>query len=99
MDTIERLADAIGDLRRRLDAAGRDYAAVDITFTNFAGGNPGEPGFNADAYLTGLADLAALGVTWVQVVVPGDSVAHALETIESFGGQVIDNLTGSSGWC
>ena len=38
---------------------------------------------------TGLEALAALGVTWVQVGLPGDSLAHALEAIERFGKSVI----------
>ena len=89
MDTMERLGDGIDDLRRRADAAGRDPSSIDVSFGNFAGGRPGEPGFNADAYLTGLDKLAAIGVTWVQVGLPGDSLAHALETIERFGELVI----------
>ena len=50
---------------------------------------PGDDEFNADAYLSGLEKLAALGVTWVQVGLPGDSLAHVLETIERFGKSVI----------
>jgi hypothetical protein len=34
--------------------------------------------------------LAALGVTWIQVSIPGDSLAHARETIERFGVEVIE---------
>ncbi len=90
MDTIERLRDGIDDLRRRCDAAGRDWASLDISFNNFAGGSPGHADFNADAYLTGLDKLAAIGVTWVQVALPGDSLDHTLETIAGFGAQVID---------
>ena len=45
--------------------------------------------FNADAYLTGLEKLAAAGVTWVQVGLPGDSLTHVLETIDRFGSSVI----------
>jgi probable F420-dependent oxidoreductase len=89
LDTIERLTEGIEDLHRRLDAAGRDGSSVDISFTNVAGGSPGRPDFNADAYLSGLDKLAAVGVTWVQVSLPGDSVAHALEAVDSFGELVI----------
>jgi hypothetical protein len=52
------------------------------------GGSAGDD-FNADAYLSGLEKLAAVGVTWVQASVPGDSLAHAVETIERFGKSVI----------
>ena len=39
---------------RRLDAAGRDPATVDITFSNPAGGDPASDAFDADAHLEGL---------------------------------------------
>ena len=83
------LAAGIGDLRRRLEEAGRDPSTVDVTFTNHAGGTPGADDFDADAFLEGVAQLTELGVTWVQVGVPGDSLAHALEAIEQFGADVI----------
>ena len=38
---------------------------------------------------TGLAELAGLGVTWVQVGLPGDSVEHAVEVAQRYGEQVI----------
>jgi probable F420-dependent oxidoreductase len=90
IDSIERLAEGIDDLCRRLDAAGRDFSAIDVAFTNFDGGSPGDDGFNADAYLTGLEKLAAVGVTWVQVPLPGDSLAHVREAVDRFKTLVID---------
>ena len=41
LDSPARLAEAIDDLRRRLDAAGRDPAGVDISFANPAGRRSG----------------------------------------------------------
>jgi probable F420-dependent oxidoreductase len=90
LESEESLRVAIDDLRRRCDAAGRDFSAIDITFTNFDGGSTAGDEFNADAYLGGLERLAKLGVTWVQVGLPGDSVAHALECIDRFRTSVID---------
>jgi probable F420-dependent oxidoreductase len=90
IDTAARLADGIADLRRRLDVVGRDGSRFDIVFANFDGGSPAGDDFNADAYLTGVEKLAALGVTWLQVPLPGDSLAHATETIERFRTLVID---------
>lgn len=89
LDSIERLADAIDDLRRRLDVAERDPASIDITFANFAGGDPSTEAFDAPAHQAGLEELGRLGVTWVQVALPGDSVAHAVETLQRYGEQVI----------
>ncbi|OBI80944.1 LLM class F420-dependent oxidoreductase [Mycobacterium sp. E740] len=85
----EILASGIDDLRRRFDEAGRDWSRIDITFTNPDGGSPGSDDFNPDAYLSGLDKLAGIGVTWVQVGLPGDSLAHVLETIDRFGTSVI----------
>jgi probable F420-dependent oxidoreductase len=90
IDSIEQLGAGIEDLRRRCDAAARDWSAIDVVFTNFDGGSPASEDFNADAYLTGLDKLAALGVTWVQVGLPGDGLAHVLETIDRFRAVVID---------
>jgi probable F420-dependent oxidoreductase len=90
LDSVEALAEGIDDLRRRLDRAGRDPATIDIVFGNFEGGSPAHDDFNADAYLAGLDRLAELGVTWLQVGLPGDSLAHALEAIDRFKTLVID---------
>ena len=90
LDSEEALGVAIEDLRRRCDAAGRDADALDIAFTNFEGGSPGADDFDAAAHLEGLEALARLGVTWVHVHLPGDSVAHALEAIDRFRVEVID---------
>ena len=89
LDTPEQLVLAIDDLRRRLDAAGRDPASIDIAFSNPSGGNPATESFDADAHLAGLDRLAALGVTWIQVGLPGDSLGHALETLQRYGERVI----------
>jgi hypothetical protein len=89
LDGPERLAELIDDLRRRLDAAGRDPATVDITFSTPEGGDLGSEAFDADANLAGLEHLATLGVTWVQVSLPGDSLDHALEAVQRYGEQVI----------
>lgn len=92
MDSLETLRAGIDDLRRRLDEAGRDPATVDVTFSNAVGGVPGAAGFDAAAYLGGVQQLAELGVTWIQVQVPGDSLAHATDVIAQFGEQVIAKL-------
>lgn len=89
LESVEHLRVSIDDLRRRLDEVGRDPGGVDITFTNDAGGTPGADDFNADEFLSGVTELDRAGVTWIQVTVPGDSLAHAVEAIESFGNDVI----------
>ncbi len=90
IDSLAGLAAGIDDLRRRCDAVGKDWSTVDIAFSNVEGGNPAADGFNAEAYLSGLEKLAALGVTWVYAQLPGDSLAHALEAMARFRAVVID---------
>jgi probable F420-dependent oxidoreductase len=89
LDSPERLAHAIDDLRARLEAAGRDPASIDIAFATSAGGDPSSTAFEPAPHREALAALAALGVTWVQVGLPGDSPAHAVETLQRYGEQVI----------
>ncbi|MGI8755757.1 MAG: LLM class F420-dependent oxidoreductase [Acidimicrobiales bacterium] len=89
LETLDDLAPLLVDLWRRVDEAGRDRAEVDVSFSNLTGGDPGSKDFEADAALQGVADLAALGVTWTSISVPGDSVEHALEALERYGKQVI----------
>jgi probable F420-dependent oxidoreductase len=90
IDSTETLAAGIDDMRRRCEAAGKDWSAVDVTFGNLDGGSPASDDFNGDVYLNGMEKLAALGVTWLQVGLPGDSVAHTLESIDRFRSLVID---------
>lgn len=92
LDSIDKLAAAIADLHRRLEDNGRDPATVDISFSCRAGGNPAKDSFDADAHLEGLAELEALGVTWIQFAPPGDSLHRADETIARYGAEVIGRL-------
>jgi len=94
LESVEQLAAGITDLYSRLDQLGRDPASVDVAFSNIAGGDPGTDEFNADQYLTGLTRLANIGVTWVQVTIPGTGLQHTLETVEKFGSEVIANWDG-----
>jgi probable F420-dependent oxidoreductase len=91
MDADAGLIQGIDDLRRRCDRAQRDFGTIDINFNGLRG-TPGTPEFNADAYLTEMSRLAALGVTGIQVSVPGDSLGHALEAIEEFGENVVSHF-------
>ena len=88
--SVDDLAGAIDDLRRRCDAIGKDWSTLDITFTNSEGGSPATDDFNGEAYLDGLEKLAKLGVTWVSVHLPGDSMAQVLETLDRFRTLVVD---------
>lgn len=89
LDSVERFAAAVADLHHRLEAVDRDPRTVDITFACDVGGHPGDDDFDADRHLEGLAELAAVGVTWIQVPLPGTSPRHAEEAIVRYGETVI----------
>lgn len=89
LETTEDLARMLDDLWRRVDEAGRDPKDIDVAFMTNAGGDPSGEAFDADAHMAGLDELASLGVTWSSVGIPGDSLEHALETLERYGTQVI----------
>ena len=89
LETVDDLRPMIDELRQFMEEAGRDPASIDISFGTGAGGNPGDDSFNPDATLAAAEELAALGVTWTGAGVPGDSLAHALESLERFGKAVI----------
>jgi len=88
LETLDDLAPMIEHLRRHAEAAGRDPATIDITFrTGLAG--PTERGFDPGGELEALDRMAGLGVTWNSTGVPGDSLAHAVETLQRYGEEVI----------
>jgi len=89
LETPDDLARMLDDLWRRVDQAGRDRADIDVAFMTTEGGQPGDDSFDADAHLAGLDELAALGMTWNGVGIPGDSFEHAIETLERYGREVI----------
>lgn len=89
LETPADLAERLDDLWRRVEEAGRDPRGIDIAFVARAGGDPATDGFDADAHLAELDQLAALGMTWNAVSVPASSVEAAVEALERYGEQVI----------
>ncbi|MEJ7583098.1 MAG: LLM class F420-dependent oxidoreductase [Acidimicrobiales bacterium] len=89
LESVDQLAVMLDDLWDRVRAVDRSLADIDVSFACRAGGDPASPEFDVDLHRAGLDELAALGVTWVGVGVPGDSLGHALETLERYGEQVI----------
>ncbi len=88
LETLDDLAPMIEHLHRSAEEEGRDPMTLDVAFTT------GEPGpassrFSADAHLVALERMAAIGVTWSSVGVPGDSLHHAIEALQRYGEQVI----------
>jgi probable F420-dependent oxidoreductase len=89
LETVDDLARMLDELWRFVDEAKRDRSDIDVAFGTPDGGAPGSHGFEPDAHREGLEGLVKLGVTWAHTSVPGDSLAHALETLEHYGQTVI----------
>jgi probable F420-dependent oxidoreductase len=88
LETVEDLSAMLDELWVYVDEAGRARSEIDVAFSTPAGGRLGE-GFDADAHLEALDELASLGVTWAGVSVPGGSLAESLEGLERYGASVI----------
>ena len=91
LETLEDLRTLLDDLWRQADAADRDPATIDVSFTTLSGGGPGDDGFNSEAHLEELDELVDLGVTWCMVGMPSDSVSHAVEALHRYGESVINS--------
>lgn len=89
LESVDDLRPMLDELWGLVEAEGRDPGTVDVSYGATAGGDPAGERFDAGARLEELDRLAALGVTWSGVGVPGDSLAHACETLERFGERVI----------
>ncbi len=89
LETTEDLAALLDELWTYVDDAGRNPADIDISYLNPAGGRPGAADFDVDVHIAGLADLEALGVTWITVTVPGDDIEATLDTMRRYGETVI----------
>ena len=79
----------LDELWTYVDEAGRDPADIDISYLNSEGGQPSSKNFDADAHIAALADLEALGVTWITVNVPGNDIEATLDTMRRYGETVV----------
>ncbi|HJW42249.1 MAG TPA: glucoamylase family protein, partial [Rhizomicrobium sp.] len=89
LEGVDDLRPMLDELWQFMEEAGRDPASIDVSFGTGAGGSPGSDSFDPEAHLAAAEELTALGVTWSGAGVPGDSLAHALESLERFGSSVI----------
>jgi probable F420-dependent oxidoreductase len=88
LEGLDDLAPMLDHLWAQVDAAGRARDEIDVAFTTGLPG-PADPAFDADAHLDMLGAMAALGITWSSITVPGDSVDAAVEALERYGSEVI----------
>ena len=90
LETLDDLQTLLEDLWRQAEAADRDPATIDVSFTTLSGGAPADDDFNPEAHLAALDDLAGLGVTWCMVGMPSDSLPQAVEALHRYGESVIN---------
>jgi len=88
LEDLNDLAPMLEHLWRHVEGEGRDPSTIDVSFLTGRPG-PGDPRFDAASHLEALESMAALGVTWNNVGVPGGSLAQALEAVEQYGAEVI----------
>ncbi len=89
LETTEDLAEMLDHLWGHVESQGRDRASIDVSFGTGAGGHPGRPGFDPAAKLEAIDELARLGLTWIDVWLPADSLDQSIEALEEFGETVI----------
>jgi probable F420-dependent oxidoreductase len=89
LETLDDLRILLDDLWRQAEAADRDPATIDVSFTTLSGGDPSDRNFKPDAHLEAFDELASLGVTWCMVPMPSDSVSRAVEALHLYGESII----------
>jgi hypothetical protein len=87
--TDQDFADVLDDLGERLERHGRSLSDIDIsgsiTATQIGLSDP-------PAFVSGLAELAKLGVTWTHAPVVRGNLAASLDAIAKFGQEVTPKL-------
>jgi probable F420-dependent oxidoreductase len=86
IDSVEALGEAIGDLKRRVEEAGRDPASIDVQVQWRAGStieaDPGETLGNIEA-------LGKAGVTWLCLNPPNADVQQCIDTLSEYADAVM----------
>ncbi len=89
LETHEQLRGFLAELWQMCKEEGRDPSQLDVHFHNDSGGSPADAKFEVAAHLAGIRELSEMGVTWIGVGMPGDSIGHAIETLARYGEEVI----------
>jgi len=94
LESTGALADALADARRLCDEVGRT-APLTVCYVPDGLGMGGDAQIDPGRVLASVAELAALGVEWVTVALPGDTRDGQLAALEEFGRTVVVEATGS----
>jgi alkanesulfonate monooxygenase SsuD/methylene tetrahydromethanopterin reductase-like flavin-dependent oxidoreductase (luciferase family) len=82
-------AAAVADLRRRLEAAGRDPGSVAVGLGGLWPMLDIRRGWDVDAFVEAAQSAAAIGVGTLFTTICGDDANAASETLAAFGEQVL----------
>lgn len=85
--SVDELGNAIGSLHMRLEANGRDPAALDVMVS--ASGTLVDQSAGREQRVEEVSQLASLGVTWIILDLPGDGFDETLETLQTFAEDLI----------
>jgi probable F420-dependent oxidoreductase len=89
LETLEDLQQYQAELQAECDRIGRTDP-IDIAYMVLAGGSPLGDSFEVDAHLDGLAQNAAVGVTWnILTIGGGGSSAQLFEAVDRYGERII----------
>jgi alkanesulfonate monooxygenase SsuD/methylene tetrahydromethanopterin reductase-like flavin-dependent oxidoreductase (luciferase family) len=89
MLSTPQLAAAVADLRRRLEAAGRDPGSVAVGLGGLWPMLDIRRGWDVDAFVEAAQSAAAIGVGTLFTTICGDDANAASETLAAFGEQVL----------
>ncbi|MFS3130748.1 TIGR03619 family F420-dependent LLM class oxidoreductase [Nocardioides sp. Bht2] len=87
LETVDQLAEAIGELRGLVAGCGRDPLSVDVHVQ--LDGQSAVDGAGRDRHLAQLAELAEVGVTWTMVKFDPSDQSALLDSLRRYGADVI----------
>jgi probable F420-dependent oxidoreductase len=93
IDSVESLGEAIGDLRRMLEEAGRDPGTIEVQVQWQVGSSVED---DPAATLERIEQLAAVGVTWLCLNPPADDVERCMDLLTAYGDNIIRHAHGVS---
>lgn len=88
IDGVDDLRQGIAYLKDHAEKVGRT-APFDVFFPVMVGGTVGSPKFDLTAYRDHVAELAAIGVTWVLAPIGGRTMAELRRAIDFYAEKVI----------
>ena len=89
LESLDDLRGMLDYLWEQVEAEGRDRAEIDVTFSVRGHGTPGTPDFDPPAHREAISELADMGITWLHVGLPGDTVDQSLAALATYSEKII----------